>query len=123
LNEEENVLHPHCGLDVVWSGVNTAESVIGVQTPLSGSFWDDGGERGFRRADCELGFLPPTALAIPDRVEEKFTAIFYGLAATPGTTVQSSLASWASPASSIPSTGLVDYAAVRDFASTGAAVR
>jgi pyruvate,water dikinase len=71
--------------------VNTAESIVGVQTPLSWSFWDDGGERGFRRAYCELGFLPSTALVIPDRVEEKFTAIFYGRAATNVTAFRAAL--------------------------------
>jgi len=80
--EKENVLHQVSGHETLWSRVNTAESIVGVQTPLSWSFWDDGGELGFRQAYCELGFLPRSALQIPDRVEEKFTAIFYGRAAT-----------------------------------------
>jgi len=78
----ENVLHQISGPRPVWSRVNTAESVVGVQTPLSWSFWDDGGELGFRRAYCELGFLPSSALSIPNDIDEKFTAIFYGRAAT-----------------------------------------
>ncbi len=78
----ENVLHQLSGPGVVWSRVNTAESIVGVQTPLSWSFWDDGGELGFRLAYCELGFLPREALAIPAESDEKFTAIFYGRAAT-----------------------------------------
>lgn len=80
--EGENVLHQTCGPDVVWSRVNTAESIVGVQTPLSWSFWDDGGELGFRRAYVELGFLPRAALAIPERIDEQFTALFYGRGAT-----------------------------------------
>jgi pyruvate,water dikinase len=79
---EENVLHQISGPGALWSRVNTAESIVGVQTPLSWSFWDDGGELGFRRAYCELGFLPRAALSIPDAIEQKFTAIFYGRAAT-----------------------------------------
>jgi len=82
MSESGNVLHQISGPEAVWSRVNTAESVVGVQSPLSWSFWDEGGELGFRRAYCELGFLPPSALRIPDRIEEKFTAIFYGRAAT-----------------------------------------
>jgi len=77
-----NVLHQISGPRPAWSRVNTAESVVGVQTPLSWSFWDDGGELGFRRAYCELGFLPRSALSIPSGIDEKFTAIFYGRAAT-----------------------------------------
>jgi pyruvate,water dikinase len=80
--EEENVLHQICESAIAWSRVNTAESIVGVQTPLSWSFWDDGGELGFRRAYCELGFLPRSALTIPNRIDEKFTAIFYGRAST-----------------------------------------
>jgi len=79
---DENVLHQVCGPDVDWSRVNTAESIVGVQTPLSWSFWDQGGESGFRRAYCELGFLPRSAIEIPENVDEHFTAIFYGHGAT-----------------------------------------
>ncbi|MFP8877766.1 MAG: hypothetical protein VCB99_12870, partial [Myxococcota bacterium] len=80
--EAENVLHQHSGPGTSWSRVNTAESIVGVQTPLSWSFWDDGGELGFRFAYCELGFLPPAARAIPPSIDEKFTAMFHGRAAT-----------------------------------------
>ena len=55
-----------------------AESVIGVQTPLSWAFWDVGGEMGFRIGYHQLGLLPRTALRIPDSIDEQFTAIFYG---------------------------------------------
>lgn len=79
---ESNELHQVCEAAVEWSRVNTAESIVGVQTPLSWSCWDDGGELGFRRAYRELGFLPRSALAIPKAIGEKFTAIFYGRAAT-----------------------------------------
>jgi len=82
LVSEESVLHQITGPDVVWSRVNTAESVVGVQTPLSWSFWDEGGELGFRLAYCELGFLAPSALMIPDAVDAKFTALFFGRGAT-----------------------------------------
>ena len=78
----QSVLHQVSGPLVEWSRVNTAESIVGVQTPLSWSFWDDGGELGFRLAYCELGFLPKQALSIPVRIDEKFTAIFYGRGAT-----------------------------------------
>lgn len=79
---QENVLHQISGPEVVWSRVNTAESIVGVQTPLSWSFWDQGGEQGFRRAYCELGFLPASALVIPEDVDAHFTALFFGHGAT-----------------------------------------
>ncbi|MBY0400071.1 hypothetical protein K2X89_07230, partial [Myxococcota bacterium] len=81
-NDLPNVLHQHCGPDVDWSRVNTAESIVGVQTPLSWSFWDEGGEQGFRLAYCEMGLLPPEELAIPARIDDQFTALFYGRGAT-----------------------------------------
>ena len=80
--EPENLLHQHCGPDVDWSRVNTAESIVGVQTPLSWSFWDEGGEQGFRLAYCEMGLLPASELVIPDRIDDQFTALFYGRGAT-----------------------------------------
>ncbi|MEZ4333030.1 MAG: PEP-utilizing enzyme [Myxococcota bacterium] len=82
VDEPTNVLHQHCGPDVDWSRVNTAESIVGVQTPLSWSFWDEGGERGFRLAYCGMGLLPSAERAIPSRVDEQFTALFYGRGAT-----------------------------------------
>ena len=80
--EPENLLHQHCGPEVDWSRVNTAESIVGVQTPLSWSFWDEGGELGFRLAYCEMGLLPAAALAIPARIDDQFTALFFGRGAT-----------------------------------------
>ncbi len=80
--EPTNLLHQHCGPDVDWSRVNTAESIVGVQTPLSWSFWDEGGEQGFRLAYCEMGLLPAVELVIPARIDDQFTALFYGRGAT-----------------------------------------
>lgn len=80
--EPMNVLHQHCGPDVDWSRVNTAESIVGVQTPLSWSFWDEGGELGFRLAYCEMGLLPFDELVVPECVDDQFTALFYGRGAT-----------------------------------------
>lgn len=73
-----DVLHQESGPAITWSRVNMAESVIGVQTPLSWSFWDAGGEMGFRIGYHQLGLLPRAALTIPDSIDEQFTAIFYG---------------------------------------------
>jgi pyruvate,water dikinase len=52
--------------------------VVGVQTPLSWTLWDVGGEMGFRLGYHELGLLPRAALEIPESVDDQFTAIFYG---------------------------------------------
>src|SRR5258708_1328205 len=73
-----DVLHQESGPTITWSRVNMAESVIGVQTPLSWSFWDAGGEMGFRIGYHQLGLLPRAALTIPASIDEQFTAIFYG---------------------------------------------
>ena len=81
-SEPANLLHQHCGPDVDWSRVNTAESIVGVQTPLSWSFWDEGGEQGFRLAYCEMGLLPAGELVIPARIDDQFTALFFGRGAT-----------------------------------------
>jgi len=53
-----------------------------VQTPLSWSFWDEGGELGFRLAYCEMGLLPAGELVIPVAIDDQFTALFYGRGAT-----------------------------------------
>ena len=73
-----DVLHQESGPAITWSRVNMAESVVGVQTPLSWSFWDAGGEMGFRIGYHQLGLLPRAALTIPGSIDEQFTAIFYG---------------------------------------------
>lgn len=73
-----DVLHQVSSAGVTWSRVNMAESVVGVQTPLSWTLWDQGGEMGFRIGYHELGLLPRAALEIPESVDDQFTAIFYG---------------------------------------------
>ena len=64
-----DVLHQVSGPAITWSRVIMAESVVGVQTPLSWSFWDAGGEMGFRIGYRQLGLLPreTTLFAVPLR--------------------------------------------------------
>ena len=57
------------GSGFCWSRVNSAESTVGVQTPLSWSFWERGGEPPFRYAYRQLGFLPRSALESTDVVD------------------------------------------------------
>ena len=74
----EDVLHQHSGPNVTWSRVNMAESVVGVQTPLSWCCWDEMGERAFRLGYCQLRLVPKSFLEIPDSIDEQFTAVFFG---------------------------------------------
>jgi len=74
----ENVLHQHSGPNVTWSRVNMAESVVGVQTPLSWCCWDEMGERAFRLGYRQLRLVPESFLEIPASIDQQFTAVFYG---------------------------------------------
>ncbi|TML13612.1 MAG: hypothetical protein E6G39_09740 [Actinobacteria bacterium] len=74
----EDVLHQHSGPNVTWSRVNMAESVVGVQTPLSWCCWDEMGERAFRLGYRQLKLVPKSFLEIPASIDEQFTAVFYG---------------------------------------------
>ncbi len=78
----EDVLHQHSGPNVTWSRVNMAESVVGVQTPLSWCCWDEMGERAFRLGYCQLKLVPKSFLEIPASIDEQFTAVFYGQGAS-----------------------------------------
>ena len=78
----DDVLHQHSGPDVTWSRVNMAETVVGVQTPLSWCCWDELGERAFRIGYRQLRLVPASFLAIPTSIDEQFTAVFYGRGAT-----------------------------------------
>src|SRR4029079_4640908 len=71
--EPVDVLHQVSGPGINWSRVNMAESVVGVQTPLSWSLWDEGGEMGFRLGYRALGLIPRSAMAIPESVDQQFT--------------------------------------------------
>jgi phosphohistidine swiveling domain-containing protein len=73
-----DTLHLDSGPDTTWSRVNVAEAMPGVQTPMSWSMWESAGERAFRIAYVELGFLPRSALSVPNDVNQRFNAIFFG---------------------------------------------
>jgi phosphohistidine swiveling domain-containing protein len=73
-----DTLHLDSGPATTWSRVNVAEAMPGVQTPMSWSMWESAGERAFRIAYVQLGFLPRSALSVPEDVNQRFNAIFYG---------------------------------------------
>ena len=50
--------HQMSGPNTAWTRVNAAEAVVGVQSPLSLTYWDLGGETGFRLAYVQMGLLP-----------------------------------------------------------------
>ncbi len=87
-----------------------AETVVGVQTPLSWCCWDEFGERAFRIGYRQLKLVPKAFLEVPASIDEQFTAIFFGqgacnldafrvaLAAMPGNTGEAAEAGFFSSA-------------------------
>ncbi len=73
-----NPYHQISGPTTSWSRVNSAESALGVQTPLSLTFWDTGGEAGFRIAYLRMGLIGRSGLEVPAAIDEQCTGFFYG---------------------------------------------
>jgi pyruvate,water dikinase len=62
----------------VWTTVNTAETLVGVQTPLAWAFWENAIEMGMRRCFYDFGVLGRSEVDNPPTSEERFTTMFYG---------------------------------------------
>lgn len=73
-----SVLHEVSAPNTAWSTVNTAEALPGLVTPLSWSFWQEPLEVGMRGAFADMGVLPTREVRMPDAVDERFAAVFYG---------------------------------------------
>ena len=73
-----NPYHQISGPNISWSRVNAAESALGVQTPLSLTFWDTGGEMGFRIAYLKMGLIGRSGLEVPPSIDQQCTGFFYG---------------------------------------------
>ena len=71
-------LHQECGPATRWTTVNTAEALPGVPTPLCWTLWNHPLERAMRGAFCDIGCLPAAAVRVADRVDDRYSAIFFG---------------------------------------------
>jgi len=61
-----------------WTTVNIGEAFPGLQTPLSWTAFSGPCERGVRRGLRDLGGFTRAELQIPDNVDDRLLAIFYG---------------------------------------------
>jgi phosphohistidine swiveling domain-containing protein len=71
-------LHQESGPATRWTTVNTAEALPGVPTPLGWTMWNQQLERAMRGAFCDIGCLPPSAVRVAERVDDRYSAIFFG---------------------------------------------
>lgn len=71
-------LHQESGPSTRWTTVNTAEALPGVPTPLGWTMWNHPLERAMRGAFCDIGCLPPSAVRVAERVDDRYSGIFYG---------------------------------------------
>ncbi|HVW32206.1 MAG TPA: PEP-utilizing protein mobile subunit, partial [Acidimicrobiia bacterium] len=71
-------LHQESSPTTRWTTVNTAEALPGVPTPLGWTLWNEPLERAMRGAFCDIGCLPPSAVGVAERVDDRYSAIFFG---------------------------------------------
>jgi pyruvate,water dikinase len=71
-------LHQESGPTTRWTTVNTAEALPGVPTPLGWTLWNHPLERAMRGAFCDIGCLPPSAVRVAARVDDRYSGIFFG---------------------------------------------
>jgi pyruvate,water dikinase len=71
-------LHQDSGPTTRWTTVNTAEALPGVPSPLGWTLWNHPLERAMRGAFCDIGCLPPSAVRVAERVDDRYSAIFFG---------------------------------------------
>jgi pyruvate,water dikinase len=71
-------LHQASGPATRWTTVNTAEALPGVPTPLGWTMWNEPLERAMRGAFSDIGCLPPSAVRVAERVDDRYSGIFFG---------------------------------------------
>jgi phosphohistidine swiveling domain-containing protein len=76
--EFSDPLHQQSAPGTVWTTVNTAEALPGVPTPLGWTLWNHRLERAMRGAFCDIGVLAPSDIRVPERIDDRYSAIFYG---------------------------------------------
>ena len=78
MSELTDPLHQESGPSTRWTTVNTAEALPGVPTPLCWTLWNHQLERAMRGAFCDIGCLPRSAVRVAERVDERYSGIFFG---------------------------------------------
>jgi pyruvate,water dikinase len=78
LDPMSDPLHQESGPTTRWTTVNTAEALPGVPTPLCWTLWNHQLERAMRGAFCDIGCLPPSAVRVAERVDDRYSGIFFG---------------------------------------------
>jgi len=71
-------LHQESGPSTRWTTVNTAEALPGVPTPLCWTLWNHQLERAMRGAFSDMGCLKPSEVLVPERIDDRYSAIFFG---------------------------------------------
>ena len=71
-------LHQESGPTTRWTTVNTAEALPGVPTPLCWTLWNHPLERAMRGAFSDIGCLPPSAIRVAERIDDRYSGIFFG---------------------------------------------
>ena len=77
----DNPVHATSSPTTRWSRANFAEAIQGVQTPLGWTFWDHTMENSVRITFGRMGVFPRSELRVPESVDDKFSAAFFGLPA------------------------------------------
>jgi phosphohistidine swiveling domain-containing protein len=75
---DATVLHQVGGAATAWTTVNNAEALPGVLTPLTWSFWERPIEVGLRAAFADMGVLPAREVVLPESIDDRSSAVFYG---------------------------------------------
>lgn len=76
-----NPVHATSSPTTRWSRANFAEAIQGVQTPLGWTYWDAAMENSVRITFARMGVFPRSELKLPEKVDDKFSAAFFGLPA------------------------------------------
>jgi phosphohistidine swiveling domain-containing protein len=71
-------LHQESGPTTRWTTVNAAEALPGVPTPLGWTMWNHPLERAMRGAFSDIGCLPPSAVRVAERIDDRYSGIFFG---------------------------------------------
>jgi pyruvate,water dikinase len=74
----ENPIHQLSGPATAWATTNAAEALPGVMTPLAFTTWFPPLERGIRAAFHTLGVLRAAEVGVPESIDERTSAIFFG---------------------------------------------
>jgi pyruvate,water dikinase len=73
-----SVLHCTSAPGTAWTTTNTGEALPGIVSPLGWTFWDGQMELAFRQAFADIGVLARGETGVPEGVDERSGAVFFG---------------------------------------------